>query len=74
MRKRRSRSRRIVGLAARAPADHRACHVRRLLPRPDDHPLPSASRRAVELTLTDRFVDLIDEAYDAVIRLGRLSD
>ena len=28
----------------------------------------------VELTLTDRFVDLIDEAYEAAIRLGTLSD
>jgi DNA-binding transcriptional LysR family regulator len=28
----------------------------------------------VELTLTDRFVDLIDEGYEAAIRLGALSD
>ncbi|WP_027802642.1 LysR family transcriptional regulator [Paraburkholderia dilworthii] len=28
----------------------------------------------VELTLTDRFVDLVDEAYEAAIRLGALSD
>jgi DNA-binding transcriptional LysR family regulator len=28
----------------------------------------------VELTLTDRFVDLIDEGYEAAIRLGSLAD
>ncbi|CAB3725116.1 LysR family transcriptional regulator [Paraburkholderia rhynchosiae] len=28
----------------------------------------------VELTLADRFIDLIDEAYEAAIRLGALSD
>ena len=28
----------------------------------------------VELTLTDRYVDIVDEGYDAVIRLGALKD
>ncbi|WGS51585.1 LysR family transcriptional regulator [Paraburkholderia sp. D15] len=31
-------------------------------------------RVRVELTLTDRFVDLIDEGYEAAIRLGDLAD
>ncbi len=28
----------------------------------------------VELTLTDRFVDIVDEGYDAVVRLGPIGD
>jgi DNA-binding transcriptional LysR family regulator len=28
----------------------------------------------IDLTLTDRFVDIVDEGYDAAIRLGALND
>jgi DNA-binding transcriptional LysR family regulator len=36
--------------------------------------LKAHSEVRVELTLTDRFVDLIDEGYEAAIRLGSLAD
>lgn len=29
---------------------------------------------SIELTLTNRYVDLIDEGYDAVFRVGELAD
>ena len=57
-------------LRVSAPVTFGACRVAPLVTRY----LQAYPDVEVELTLTDRYVDVVDEGYDAVIRLGPLKD
>ncbi len=57
-------------LRVNAPVTFGACRVAPLVTRYLEA-YPSVD---VELTLTDRFVDVVDEGYDAVFRLGPIKD
>ncbi|GJD50877.1 HTH-type transcriptional regulator DmlR [Methylobacterium crusticola] len=57
-------------LRVNAPVTFGACRLAPLVTRY----LAAYPEVEVELTLTDRYVDLVDEGYDAVIRLGPLKD
>ena len=57
-------------LRVNAPVTFGACRLAPLITRY----LQAYPNVEVELTLTDRYVDVVDEGYDAVIRLGPLKD
>lgn len=57
-------------LRVNAPVTFGACRVSPLITRF----LATYPDVEVELTLTDRFVDVVDEGYDAVFRLGPIKD
>ena len=57
-------------LRVNAPVTFGACRLAPLVTRY----LEAYPDVEVELTLTDRFVDLVDEGYDAVIRVGPIKD